>query len=280
MNSHLLKISFLLVVFLFIQSSSYGDPTEDMQEYIQNLHIHDKNETFLTIREDFRVHLKADSKGLLINEILADKKLRGMLFANFDAAPDQFIDIILAEYLMDDSNWDSAGGLFRSPSGGIASVIVERLIPKGTESGIPSDSFPYVLEDRKSRIQIANTLRNLYSKIDLPYEDITKRRSAAWKEIAQLVNSSFERLLEKDNQQREIFSRMDQHDKLSGTSPNDTPHIRPAAGDAQRPNKRPMPFGPEEQSESAWRLWLWIGGIGVALASLLMWFRYSKWRHK
>lgn len=184
-----------------------GETTPELDDYIQLLHRHRDERSFMKISDDFREHLKKDINGTLIRKMLADKKLCGMLYANSDAAPDKYADLILAAHLVDDSQWNSQGGLFRSPSWGVSLGIDKRFAPEGFGKNIPRGSLAYVLDDKDVRSAISKALLRLYTDKKLLPEQIAERKTIARDEIVALVNGAYGRLLEEDNVLREKFRK-------------------------------------------------------------------------
>lgn len=219
MNTNFAKLFLSLICFFLTHFPCHGETKEEFQEYIQTLHEHRNRGAFFTIEDDFRERLKHDTNGTLVRELLRDHELRGILFVNFDVAPDKFVDLILAEHLVDNSQWESQGGLFRSPSPGIASAIGERFRPKDLGSRMPPDSLGFVLEDKEMRSKISKVLRDLSSDKEMSPDLVIERRNAARDEIVELVNGSYERLLKAERSKREEYHSSPQSSGPTGTDP-------------------------------------------------------------
>jgi len=185
-----MKTSFVRLICILIcpaiASSHAGVKTSGAaEEYARVLQVHHKNATFLAVRDDFRDHLNQDITGLLVSQILRNVDLRGMLFANFDAAPAKSKDIIVSEYLEDDANWYSNGDMLRSPALGMAAEIIERFDP---DDWMDISSLTLALEDRADRLAISSVLRDLAKELESPTGAVTQDiRNKARDEIVKIV---------------------------------------------------------------------------------------------
>ena len=185
----------------------HGEATQDLDKYIQILHKHYEEKKLLSATDNFREHLKQDIDGRMINKLLADEKLCGLLFANYDAAPNKYLDLILAGHLLDKNLWESKAGWVYSPAEGVAKSISEHLGIQNVEKKIPSGSLEYVLENKLVRVEISKVLRGLHSDEKLSPNEETERKNAARDAIIGLVNDSYYRLVEEEGLLREQYGK-------------------------------------------------------------------------
>ena len=185
MKTHFIRLICFLVCPAGASGLEGATPPGELEEYIRSLQVHFENKTFLTIRDDFREHLIQDSDGSLLRRMLRSPDLRKMLFANLDAPPNKYQDLILAEFLEDEANWSSMGDLFYSPAVGIALKILARFDPQGW---LDHTSLTLALAERTDRLAISSVLRNLSEELEFSTDTETQEIiDAARDEIVVIV---------------------------------------------------------------------------------------------
>ena len=163
MRSLSLCLIWMLACPVIAVGSDGAPPPDGVEEFAQFLQVQVTNKTFLKVENELRRRLAQDEDGALVYRLLGDPNLRRLLFYNIDAAPDQYVDLILAEELTDDMVWDLwRTGMMYSSALAIACTIVERFEP---QDWVNADTLSMALEDKKDRLAISAILRNLADEL-------------------------------------------------------------------------------------------------------------------
>ena len=192
----------MLVAFGTLSIPSTWGQTSDEQPLIEALREHKKNGTERDFSEKLREVIKQDEKGELVKAISLDPDLNGVIVYNIDAVPNRFVELVIASWLEDENQWGARGGFYHSPANAISEALREYIRPPDAVDPPAVQRLYFVLEDKNTRIELAEVLRTCYSDEELDSDERSKRRAKAWGEIASIVEESFPVLLEEDEKRR------------------------------------------------------------------------------
>jgi len=201
MNQKIYICTMLLSLFAFMVSSAQLEIADD-RAFMEALRKHNKDGTQRDFAEDFRKKIGQDEEGNLIAEISKDPDLNSTIFYNLDAVPERYVELVIANWLEDDVKWGSRGGFYHSPSSGILQALRMYVRPDQANDPVSIKYLLFVMEDKKTRLEMAKILRTCYSEQDLRPEERMDRRDQAWDEIVKIVEQSYPRLLEEDKMRR------------------------------------------------------------------------------
>lgn len=201
-----MNISRIPLIVLFVLSTMtaclvWGEAIAD-QHFIETLREHKKNGTDRDFSATLREAIRGDEDGELIKQLVEDSELNSAIFHNVDAAPERFLELILAFWLEDELQWGSRGGMYYSPATQLDQWLRNKIRPQDTVDSTEAKNLYFVLEDKDTRMELAKVLRESYSDEELDSEERKDRRAAAWSKIVDIVDESFPRLLEEDEKRR------------------------------------------------------------------------------
>lgn len=201
-----MNISRIPLIVLFVLSTMtvcpvWGEALAD-QSFIETLREHKKNGTERDFSAKLREVISEDEDGELIKQLVENSELNSAIFYNLDAAPEQFLELILAFWLEDELQWGSRGGMYYSPATQLDQWLRNKIRPQDTVGSTEAKNLYFVLEDKHTRMELAKVLRESYSDEELDSDEREDRRAAAWNKIVDIVDESFPRLLEEDEKRR------------------------------------------------------------------------------
>jgi hypothetical protein len=249
----------ILLSVLILRLSAAESPAA-LEEYIQFLRVHAGYEKFLGIRDDFRERLSQDLRGILIRRILEEPNLKGIAFTNFDAAPEQFQYLVLAEFINDDSQWSRDGGMSYTPTG-VPDEVIKRLPPEGW---IDNQSLQLALENKKQRKAIGATLRQLFDDMEKLPDEKDVFKNTAKERIVEIARNSSDR----------ANARIpNKSNSLSGDNSPISPPTNSVDVGLAPPIKDASPLEPK-----AMRFGLFIAGLVFLVLICVSWMIFKKQR--
>jgi|GEM_PF-7004241 len=234
----------LFIIILALSGMSIGlswAKSSDSEAFIETLRQHNRKGTQLEFSAQLRERISQDDSGDLILAIAGDAEINSAIFYNLDAAPERFLELVLAFWLEDDLQWRSRGGMYYSPATQLDYWLRNRIRPEESSGSIEAKNLYFVLEDKDTRIELAKVLRESYSNEELDAEKRRDRRAAAWNKIVVIEEEAFPRLLENDKKRRAEAAKESKPEsgqflkKLKQESPDDVTTNQPS-GQANNSN--------------------------------------------
>lgn len=172
-----------------------------------NKHKSDGTHTQSDFTDRFREKIGQDIDGSLIKLISKDPRVNSIIFYHFDAVPQQFVELVLANWLEDDTQWEIQGSVYNSPAGPFWHWLSLNFGQK--ESKQIASSFPlqFVMENKGVRREMAEIIREGYSEHDLRNEQRLERRRKAWNEIINILEVALPRLLQENQELRVMAAK-------------------------------------------------------------------------
>lgn len=192
-----------LLILLASNVSSAQSEIADDAEFIEILRNHGEHNTLREFADEFRKKIELDSDGSLVKEISRNPNLNSTIFRHVDAVPNKYVELVLANWLDDETKWGSKGGFYYSPSSRIEYWIRLYISPQDSNDLKSNSALRFVLENGDIRKALAEVLWACYYDGELDSDKRSERRSEAWAKIVSIVEESFPVLLEDDKKRRD-----------------------------------------------------------------------------